>query len=112
MTLACVGDTSVTLVTFADAADARLEPAWDVMTAANSCPSCSRLIRLAAGVFGLKKAVQLATMTDWAEELEDDACGEAVFGAELVLVLLLQAPRPAPRAQARRIPDSALRAFI
>jgi X-X-X-Leu-X-X-Gly heptad repeat protein len=107
-------------VTFADTADASPELAWDVMIAANSCPSCSRLIRLAMGVLGLKKAVQLAAMIDWVEELADaageladaagelaDAAGEDVFGAELVL-LLPQAATPAPRTHARKIPHSAL----
>jgi len=100
-------------VTFADTADASPELAWDVMIAANSCPSCSRLIGLAMGVLGLKKAVQLAAMIDWVEELADaagelaDAAGEDVFGAELVL-LLPQAATPAPRTHARKILDSAL----
>ena len=66
-TLARVAETSVTLVTLADAWAARLELDWDLITAANCCPSCSRLIRLATGVFGSKNAIQLAAMTDCAE---------------------------------------------
>ena len=40
------------------------------MIVANCCPSCSRLIFLAIGVFGLKKAVLLAAITGSAAELE------------------------------------------
>jgi hypothetical protein len=67
VTLACVADISVTLVTFADAWAARLELAWDLMVAAKRSPSCSRLVRRATGVLGLKKAVQFASMADSSE---------------------------------------------
>jgi hypothetical protein len=74
---------------------------------------------LATGVFGLKKAIQLALICDSAMALDDaeaDAFaavvpGAVVFGAELVL-LLPQAPTPTPSAQASRSPDSARLAFI
>jgi hypothetical protein len=87
-----------------------VELAWDLMTEANSCPSCSRLILLAAGVFGLKNAIQLALICDTALVVEDaagaDVFGAAVFDAELV-PLLPQAATPAHSAHASRIPDSA-----
>jgi hypothetical protein len=87
-------------------------------------PSCSKLIRVAVGVFALKKAVQLAVIF-WtaalpvAEEAEAEAdeAGAELLAVELLadglpLPLLLQAARPAPSAQARAIWKSDLPTFI
>ena len=73
--MACVGEVTVTLVTFADAAAARPPPACDLMMVAKSWPSCSRLIRFATGVLASKKAVQLAAMALAAAELAAGAGG-------------------------------------
>lgn len=119
VTLACSGDVSVTFVTFADASDARLEPAWALMTDENTCPSCSRPTRLATGAFASKKVVQLAAITFSVAEPLGAAAGADVEEAELagelagelavelvLLVLLLppQAAKPAPSMHASRIP--------
>lgn len=114
VTLACSGDTSVTFVTFADASDARLEPAWALMTEENTCPSCSRPTRLATGAFASKKVVQLAAITFSVAEPLGAAAGEDVEEAELAgeldgeldgeLVLLPQAAKPAPSVHASKIP--------
>lgn len=120
MTLACVADTSFTFVTFADACDARPEPAWELMIEANCDPSCSRLTRLGTGVFASKKAVQFVATASLAAapaaaaveaDGEGDAAeadgagvlaGEAGLPAVLLGPLLPQAARPAPSAQASR----------
>ena len=68
MTLACVGEVTVTLVTLALAEAARPDPACDLMTDANADPSWSRAIRLATGVFALKNAAQLAAIVFSAAE--------------------------------------------
>jgi hypothetical protein len=122
VTLACSGDTSVTFVTFADASDARLEPAWALMTEENTCPSCSRPTRLATGAFASKKVVQLAAITFSVAEPLGAAAGEDVEEAELAgeldveldveldgeldveVLLLPQAAKPAPSVHASRIP--------
>jgi len=85
-------------------------------------PSCSKLTRVAVGVFASKKAVQLAVIF-WtaalpvAEEAEADEAGAELLAVELLAVelplpLLLQAARPAPSAQARAIWKSDLPTFI
>src|SRR5450631_3022689 len=107
----------VTLVTFAVAWDASPEPAWPLMTEANTCPFCTRLIRLVTGVLALKKAVQFAAIS-WAAT---PPAGAADDGAELagaaelddglaaglllplLVLLLLQAARAKPAAHTRRI---------
>jgi hypothetical protein len=123
--LACVGDVTTTFVTFAVAVAARPEPAWALMIEAKVAPSCSKLIRVAVGVFALKKAVQLAVIF-WtaalpvAEEAEADEAGAELLEVELLevellaveLPLLLQAARPTPMAQARAIWESDLPTFI
>jgi hypothetical protein len=97
------------------------------MIEAKVAPSCSKLIRVAVGVFALKKAVQLAVIF-WtaalpvAEEAEADEAGAELLAVELLAVellavelplpLLLQAARPAPSAQARAIWKSDLPTFI
>jgi hypothetical protein len=123
--LACVADSTVTLVTFALAVAASPPAACDWMTEAKTWPSWSRLIRVATGVFGLKNSVQLAAMS-FAAELPAAADGDAdaaegdaevgaadglgaeLLAAELPLPLLPQAARPAPTAQARTIWESSL----
>jgi hypothetical protein len=126
VTVACVGDVTTTFVTFAVAEAARPEPACALMIEAKVGPSCSKLIRVAVGVFALKKAVQLAVIF-WAaappvaEEAEADEAGAELLAVELELLavelplpppLLLQAARPAPSAQARAIWESDLPTFI
>jgi hypothetical protein len=83
-------------------------------------PFCSKLIRVAVGVFASKKAVQLAVIF-WtaappvAAEAEADEAGGELLAVELLaagLPLLLQAARPAPSAQARAIWESDLPTFI
>jgi hypothetical protein len=101
-----------------------------LMIEAKVAPSCSKLIRVAVGVFALKKAVQLAVIF-WtaallvAEEAEADEAGAELLAVEPLevellevellavgLPLLLQAARPAPSAQARAIWESDLPTFI
>jgi hypothetical protein len=62
--LAWAGDSTVTALTLEVAEEASDEDAWDLMMEANAEPFCSRLIRLATGVLGLKNATQLALI--WA----------------------------------------------
>src|SRR5580658_5949213 len=87
------------------------------MTEANADPSCSSLTRCATGVFGSKKAVQLAEIAFWsadtADEAEDVEVADGVTdgdeaGGEL-LVLLLHAATPRQAAQASRIGETNLR---
>ena len=110
----------MTLVTVAVAWDARLLPAWALMTEANACPSCSRLTRCATGVFGLKKASQFvvivcsASVAEEPDEVDVAAAGDdgAEAGVELVVLLpLLHAARPPPMAATRRIQETNLRVF-
>ena len=58
LTVAFVGDVTVTDWTEADAVWASAEPAMDLMTDANFWPSCTRLSFVAAGVFPLKNVSQ------------------------------------------------------
>src|ERR1700689_5331574 len=104
----------LTLVTFADASEARLEPAWALMIEANCDPSCSRLTRLATGVLASKKAVQFAVTSWLAAPPADDvavadgvAAGVDAFGAELP-----HAATPTPSAQASRISGNFQEALI
>ena len=130
VTLACDGETTVTLVTFAVAEEARPEPAWDLMTDANVCPSWRRLTRLATGVLGLKNASQFAViaavspalLTGLAEVTgAEEVAGADDDGAELGLELapelelllpLEHAAMPAASAQTSRICWGTLRATI
>jgi hypothetical protein len=109
----------LTFVTFADASDARVEPAWEVMIEANCEPSSSRLTRLATGVFASKKAVQFAAIVLLAAPADaagdddaaaDDAAG--VAGADAFGVELPHAATPTPSTHARRIWGNFQRALI
>jgi hypothetical protein len=115
---------SVTFVTLALELDARLEPAWARMTAANICPFWSRLTRLATGVFGSKNAVQLAVISATAEppdaavgdgevlvgaDVEDELAPEP--GVELELEPLLQAAALVVRAHSSITSEIEFRVF-
>ena len=118
------------MVTFEVAEAARPEPAWDLMTEENVCPSWRRLTRLVTGVFGLKNASQLAVIAAVAPELltgladvagAEELAGADEDGAELGLELapelelllpLEQAAMPAASAQTSRICRRTLRATI
>ena len=123
------GEISVTLVTLAVAEAARPDPAWDLMTEANVCPSWSRLMRVATGVFALKNAAQFFAIVAVAPELaaEVDGLGPvaeaeadedgAELGLELapeleLLLLPEQAAMPAPSAHTSRICWRTLRATM
>jgi hypothetical protein len=100
----------VTLLTCADASDARLDLACELMTDANCDPSWSRLTRLETAVFGLKKAVQFVVMSFWSAEMADVpdvlevaeavADGDAAGGE---LLLLPQAAKATLAAHTSRI---------
>ena len=124
-----MGETSVTFVTLAVAEAARPEPACDLITDANVCPSCSRLIRLATGVFALKNAAQFFAIVAVAPELAAGVVGLGAVaeaeaeedGAELglelapeleLLLLPEQAAMPAPSAHTSRICWRNLRATM
>src|SRR5580658_310520 len=90
----------VTWVTFADAAVASAEPAWDVIIDENCDPFCRRAIRCATGVLALKNFAQLTSIACVApvppagsdDELAEDvgeAEGLAVLAGLLVDVELL-----------------------
>jgi hypothetical protein len=118
VTSAWVGEVTVTLVTLAVACEARLLPAWALMTDAKVDPCWSRLIRFATGVCGLKKASQfvvIALSAPVEEEPGDVADGAAAAGDDgvevVVLVPLLHAARPPPMAETRRIQETNLRVF-
>ena len=98
VTVALVGEVTLTAVTLADADFARPDRAWASITAANFCPFCSREIFFAAEVVPLKNASQFALI--WAAALESpadadaDDAGADDDGPELVegeLLELLQA---------------------
>jgi len=126
--LACVGETTVTFVTLAVAEAARPEPAWDLITVANVCPSWSRLTRLVTGVFALKNASQFFVIVAVVPELAAEVVGlgavaeaeeedGAEFGLELApelepLLLPEQAAMPAPSAHTSRICWRTLRATM
>lgn len=111
-TWACEDVITVTFVTCAEAEDARLDPAWDLMMDANVDPSCSRATRRVTGVFALKNATQFAAITFWSAEMADEVeeadgvtaaeDGDAL-GAELLVPLLLQAATPNAAAHGSRI---------
>ncbi len=71
VTVASVGEVTLTAVTLADADFARPDRAWASITAANFCPFCSREIFFAAEVVPLKNASQFALI--WAAALESPA---------------------------------------
>ena len=106
MTLAWVDEVTVTLVTLAVAEEARLDPAWARMTEAKTCPFCSRAIRWATGVFGLKNFSQLAVIRVAADPLGAaladvagaDVAGAEVLGDELAPELLLPPQAAMPTA--------------
>ena len=60
VTVALVGEVTLTAVTLADADFARPDPAWASITPANFCPFCSREIFFAAEVVPLKNVSQFA----------------------------------------------------
>jgi hypothetical protein len=120
VTSAWVGEVTVTLVTLAVACEARLLPAWALMTDAKVDPCWSRLIRFATGVCGLKKASQFVVIALSAPveeepvdvDVADGAAAAGDDGAEVVvLVPLLHAARPPPMAETRRIEETNLRVF-
>ncbi|HEY2126591.1 MAG TPA: hypothetical protein VGH77_05335 [Streptosporangiaceae bacterium] len=90
-------------MTFADAVDARPDPAWDLMMDAKAAPFCSRATRCATGVFALKNFSQLVVMLAAADPLADalaevagaDVAGVDALGDELALELLLLLPQAA-----------------
>ena len=92
MTLACVGEVTVTLDTVDDAEEARgFELDCELMTGANVWPFCRRLILLAAGVLALKKATQFALIS--ATAADELPLAEA-DGAADVAGALADAPAP------------------
>jgi hypothetical protein len=76
---------SVTWVTFADAAVASGEVAWDVITDANCDPFCSSAIRCATGVLALKNFAQLVSIA--AVAAAPEVGSDEPVGAELELGL-------------------------
>jgi hypothetical protein len=89
VTLAWVAEVTVTFVTLALAEDAPGKLAEDRIFEANADPFCSRLIRLANGVFGLKNATQLVVISATAFPLEVAVEGEELDGAAAGVVLAL-----------------------
>jgi hypothetical protein len=111
VTVASVGEVTLTAVTLADADFARPDPAWASITAANSCPFCSREIFFAAEVVPLKNASQFALI--WAAALEspedadaDDASADD-DGAELVEAELLELLQAVTAEASRSLPVAA-----